>query len=418
MTRRACVIGGGAREHALAIALSRTADVVVTPGNAGIEASGIEVTDAPAPLVDADLYVIGPEQPLVDGLADELRAQGRLVVGPGRDGARLEGSKAFMKALLTEAGVPTARYGSFDVLDDAISFLGTIDGPVVVKTDGLAAGKGVLVTADHAAAARDVEAKLSGAAFGAAGRTVVIEEALVGEECSLLVLVDGVTAVPMAPARDFKRLRDGDEGPNTGGMGAVSPVDGVDDAITEQLMATAVRPTLTALVARGIDFKGVLFAGFMLTADGPRLLEHNVRLGDPEAQVVIPRLADDPFDLFEAVATGSLAAPPRFTPDAAVCVVLAAEGYPDRPVGGARIRGLARDGQLEARCDGVVVFHAGTRRVGDNFVVAGGRVLAVTALGPTVGAARARAYEAAATITFDGAQLRHDVAAERTGVSR
>jgi phosphoribosylamine--glycine ligase len=411
VTRRACVVGSGAREHAIALALSRSASVLVTPGNDAMHGPSIRVTDMPATSIEADLYVIGPEQPLVDGLADELRDQGCLVMGPGRDAAALEGSKAFMKEVLAAAGVPSARFGVFDDAHSAIRFLDELPGTVVVKTDGLAAGKGVLVTDDRDEAAADIRHKLSGEAFGDAGRRVVIEEGLAGEECSLHVLVDGVSAEPMAPARDYKRLLDGDAGPNTGGMGAVSPVASVDDALVGTVMDRAVLPTLAELRRRGIDYRGVLYAGVMITGEGPSVLEFNVRLGDPEAEVVLPRLADDPFDLFVAVASGTMSGPPRFSPDAAVTVVLAAQGYPRSPALGARIRGLGLHGQLEDHLDGVFVFHAGTRRDEDGFVVAGGRVLSVTALGPTVGIARARAYEAVSTISFDGLQVRHDIAA-------
>ncbi|HEY8081106.1 MAG TPA: phosphoribosylamine--glycine ligase, partial [Acidimicrobiales bacterium] len=328
MTRRACVVGSGAREHALALALSRSASVLVTPGNDAMHGQSIQVSDLPATAIDADLYVIGPEQPLVDGLADELRDQGRLVVGPGRDAAQLEGSKAFMKDVLASAGVPTARYGAFDDADRAVAFLRELSGTVVVKTDGLASGKGVLVTEDLDEAEVDVRAKLSGASFGDAGRRIVIEEGLKGEEVTLQVLVDGNSAEPMAPARDYKRLHDDDGGPNTGGMGAVSPVASVDDALVKTLMDRAVAPTLAELRQRGIDYRGVLYTGVMITGEGPSVLEFNVRLGDPEAEVILPRLADDPFDLFASVASGTLSGAPRFSSDAAVTVVLAAEGYP------------------------------------------------------------------------------------------
>ena len=417
MTRRACIVGAGAREHALALAISRTADVVVTPGNAAMEAERIRVSPLPASAIEADLFVVGPEQPLVDGLADELRAAGRVVVGPGRAGAQLEGSKTFMKDVLAAAGVPTAAYGTFDDADEASRFVRRLGGTVVVKADGLAAGKGVLVTSDLDEAEADVRDKLSGRAFGDAGRRVVVEEGLVGDEVSLMVLVDGTTAVPMTPARDYKRLADGDAGPNTGGMGAVSPAHGVDDTLVAEVMAHAVSPTLDELSRRGIEYRGVLYAGIMVTEEGPKVLEYNVRLGDPEAEVVLPRLADDPFDLFYAVATGGLVGAPRFTSDAAVTVVLAAQGYPAAPVVGARVRGLGLDGQLEDRVDGVVVFHSGTVRDGLGFTVSGGRVLALTALAPTVAAARGRAYEAAAEITFDGMQLRSDIAAAPAGAT-
>jgi len=417
MSRHAFVVGAGAREHALALALSRTADVSVAPGSAAMRTDRITPTGTPDVDVDADLYVVGPEQPLVDGLADELRGRGCRVVGPGREGARLEGSKSFMKDVLDAAGVPTARYGTFDDLDAAVAFLHQLGSTVVVKTDGLAAGKGVLVTDDLDAAALDVAAKLSGAAFGDAGRRVVIEEGLDGEECSLLVLVDGSTAVPLAPARDYKRLGDGDTGPNTGGMGAVSPADGVDDTLVARIMSEAVEPTLKELQVRGIDYRGVLYAGVMVDRGVARVLEYNVRLGDPEAQVVLPRLADDPFDLFEAVATGTLTGPPQFTTDAAVTVVLAAAGYPGTVGGGAVIRGLAEDGQLAERREGVVVFHGATRKERDHYVTAGGRVLAVTALAPTVAAACARAYEAVDQISFEGCQVRRDVASGLDGTT-
>ena len=268
---RVCVVGSGGREHALARSLARTAEVVVTPGNPGMADPGrISVTTLGPEHVDADLVVIGPEQPLVDGLADRLRADRRLVFGPGADGARLEGSKAFMKDVLAEAGVPTARYGVFDEAEPAVRFLRELDGPWVVKTDGLAAGKGVLVTDSRAEAEADVAAKLSGDAFGDAGRTVVVEEGLVGPECSLLVLCDGTRVAPLAPAQDFKRISDGDDGPNTGGMGAYSPVPVADDRMVDRVLDEAVEPVVGALRRRGIDYRGVLYAGLILTVDGPR----------------------------------------------------------------------------------------------------------------------------------------------------
>jgi phosphoribosylamine--glycine ligase len=411
VTRRACVVGAGAREHALALALARSADVIVAPGSAGITAARVRSTGGSPHDVEADVFVIGPEQPLVDGLADALRARGRLVVGPGRDGARLEGSKAYMKEVLVAAGVPTAPHRTFDDPDDAAAFLATRRGTVVVKTDGLAAGKGVLVTDDLELAARDAADKLSGRAFGDAGRRVVIEDGLSGEECSLLVLVDGGRGWPMAPARDYKRLRDGGSGPNTGGMGAVSPPPGVDDALVDRIMADAVEPTLAELQARGVDYRGVLYAGVMVDGGKPSVLEYNVRLGDPEAQVVLARLADDPFDVFCAVAGGTLTEAPRTEPGAAVTVVLAAEGYPAVPITGAEIAGLADDGQLAEPVEGVVVHHGATRREGAAWRTDGGRVLSVTARGATVAEARGRAYAAAARVQFPGSQRRSDVAA-------
>jgi phosphoribosylamine--glycine ligase len=410
--RRACVIGAGAREHAIAHVLGRSASVVAVPGSEGMAADGIEVSSSSPLDVEADLYVVGPEEPLVDGLADRLRAADRLVVGPGEDGARLEGSKAFMKELLVDAGVPTARHGSFDDAARAATFIRSLGTTIVVKTDGLAAGKGVLVTDDVDEAIRDATAKLAGTAFGDAGRRVVIEEGLDGEEFTLLVLVDGTSAVPLALARDYKRLMDADRGPNTGGMGAVSPAPGVDDRVVDQVMGDAVAPTIAELRRRGIEYRGVLYAGVMLTAAGPRLLEYNVRFGDPESQVILPRLADDLYDLLCDVASGSLGSPPRFVCEAAVTVVLASPGYPDAPRSGQAISGLGDDGQLERSRDGVHVYHAATRRASGGFVTAGGRVLSVTALGGTVADARARAYDAIRDVRFDGQQVRTDIAAE------
>ncbi len=407
-----CVVGSGGREHALAQVLGRTADVVATPGNpgiAGITAEGHTLTSVPTPAeaIDADLFVVGPEEPLVNGLADRLRAQGKLVFGPGADGARLEGSKAFMKGLLAEAGVPTARFGAFDDLAKAKAFLRTLPGPWVVKTDGLAAGKGVLVTDSLAEADADVEAKLSGAAFGDAGRSVVIEEGLVGEECSLLVLCDGTRLAALAPSHDFKRAADGDAGPNTGGMGAYSPVPFVDDALVADLVEEAVAPMVDVLRSRGIDYRGVLYAGLMLTAEGPKVLEYNVRFGDPETQVVLPRFDGDLAALLAEVAAGRLQTTPRFVPDAAVCVVLASEGYPESPRVGDPIDGL--DGTV---CPHTSVFHAGTRTGEDGRVVtSGGRVLGVTALGPSIEEARSRAYRSVARIGWPGMQHRTDIAA-------
>ncbi|MDE3087642.1 MAG: phosphoribosylamine--glycine ligase, partial [Acidobacteriota bacterium] len=392
------MVGSGGREHALAVVLGRTADVVVTPGNPGIRGRTVEghtitSSSAPAEEVEADLYVIGPEAPLVDGLADRLRAAGGLVFGPGADGARLEGSKAFMKELLSEAGVPTARYGAFDDPASAKSFLRGLPGPWVVKTDGLAAGKGVLVTDTLAEAEADIDAKLSGGAFGDAGRRVVVEEGMTGPECSLLVLCDGRRLAALAPARDFKRLRDHDRGPNTGGMGAYSPVPPVDGGLVARLLDEAVAPLVAALRARGIDYRGVLYAGIMLTPDGPKVLEFNVRFGDPETQVVLPRLEGDLAGLLAEAAAGSLVSVPRFVDAAAVCVVLASAGYPESPRTGDRITGLDRAAAVE----GVTVFHAGTARAGGvgepaAVVTSGGRVLSVTALGDTAAEARARAY--------------------------
>jgi len=413
---KVCVVGSGGREHALAHVLARTAEVVVTPGNPGM-ASPVVVTDAPVSEIEADLVVIGPEAPLVDGLADRLRSEGRVVFGPGADGSLLEGSKAFMKEVLASAGVPTAGYGAFDALqrDEALAFLETLPGPWVVKTDGLAAGKGVLVASSLAEARADVISKLSGASFGEAGRTVVIEEGLIGEECSLLVLCDGERAVPLVPAQDFKRISDGDAGPNTGGMGSYAPMPHVSAALVDECMAQAVEPLVAELRRRGIDYRGVLYAGLMLGPDGPKVIEYNVRFGDPETQVVLPLLSCDAAELFMAVAAGSLPSAPAltFADAAAVCVVLASPGYPEHARTGDEIEGLDSQGQSVAGVEGVTVFHAGTSRPkgGGPFQTAGGRVLGVTAVAPTLAVARANAYAAAAPISWDGLRMRHDIAA-------
>src|SRR3984957_347282 len=362
---KVCVVGSGGREHALAHVLARTAEVVVSPGNPGM-AAPITVTAAPPSEVEADLVVIGPEAPLVDGLADRLRADGRAVMGPGADGALLEGSKAFMKEVLAAPGVPTARFAAFDAAQgaDALAYLETLPGPWVIKTDGLAAGKGVLVARTMAEARADVEAKLSGARYGEAGRRIVIEEGLAGEECSLLVLYDGTTAVPLVPAQDFKRIGDGDRGPNTGGMGAYAPMPHVSARQVDDIMAIAVEPLLAALHRRGIDYRGVLYAGLMLSDDGPKVIEYNVRFGDPEAQVVLPLLAGDAAALFMAVGTGSLGRTPApaFSAAAAVCVVMASPGYPEAPRTGGVISGLDASGQSTAAVEGDTVFHAGSSR--------------------------------------------------------
>jgi len=407
---RVCVVGSGGREHALADGLARTAEVVCTPGNPGMAAVA-ECVAGPPERVDADLFVIGPEAPLVDGLADRLRASGRRVLGPGADGARLEGSKAWMKEVLVAAGVPTARHATFGAaeLGAALAFLRELPGPWVVKTDGLAAGKGVLVTTDPAEAAADVRAKLGGAAFGDAGRTVVIEEGLTGPELSVLALCDGRRAVPLPAAQDFKRLGDGDTGPNTGGMGAYSPVPGAGDDVVAEVMDRAVAPTLAALRARGIDYRGILYAGLMLTPDGLRVLEYNVRFGDPETEAVVPRMDDDLAAWLAAAADGDLPdGTPGVSADACVTVVVASAGYPAAPRTGVPISGVEDAGRLP----GVRVYHAGTARDADGRLVsAGGRVLAVTGRGADLRAARATAYAGVARIHFDGAHHRSDIAA-------
>jgi phosphoribosylamine--glycine ligase len=408
------VVGSGGREHALATVLGRTANVVVTPGNPGIPGSRVLEPDLLDP-AGTDLVVVGPEAPLVDGLADRLRQRGVRVLGPGADGARLEGSKAWMKDLFAEAGIPTARHGSFDAVEPALAFLDTMGDLFVVKTDGLAAGKGVVVTDSRPDAEQAVRDYLSGAAFGDAGRRVVIEEGLTGPELSVFALTDGVRSVPMGSARDHKRIGDGDTGPNTGGMGAFSPVPSAGIDIVDTVMDIAIEPTVAALAARGIDYRGFLFCGLMLTPDGPRVLEYNVRFGDPEAQVVLPRITSDLVALFMSAADGKLSGEPTFDDGAAVTVVCAAPGYPVAPVTGAAITGIAEASAI----DGVTVYCAGVAANGDplgtgsgesGLITAGGRVLSVTGQGPDVPTARQRAYDGVACVAFDGMQVRSDIA--------
>ena len=401
------VVGSGGREHALALALGRTAEVVVTPGNPGIAGSVATPVEELAAAGDVDLVVVGPEQPLVDGLADRLRAAGVRVFGPGADGAQVEGSKAYLKELLVAAGVPTARYGAFDDVDAALAFLDDLDGGYVIKTDGLAAGKGVLVTTDRAEAAADVRAKLAGDAFGDAGRTVVVEELLEGPEVSVFAVCDGTRTVCLPAAQDFKRVGDGDAGPNTGGMGAWSPLPFAPDDLAEVVARDFVEPTLAELRRRGIDFRGVLYAGLMLTREGPKLIEYNCRFGDPECQVLMMRLESDLAEFLLACAQNRLAAlePPRFSDDTAMTVVMAANGYPGTPEKGGAIHGIE-----QAEASGAQVFHAGTARGTDGTLVAsGGRVLNVTAMAETVSEAQKKAYKAVDLIDFPSGFCRRDI---------
>ena len=399
---RVVVTGKGGREHALAWAFARAGhDVLVAPGNAGIPWS----VEADPIDIDADLFVLGPEDDVVSGLGDRLRAKGRAVFGAGADGGQLEGSKAWMKALLAEAKVPTARFGSFDDARAAEAFLRDLPGPYVVKTDYLAAGKGVLVTDDLDEAIDDARAKLDG------GR-VVVEECMHGPEASLFAVCDGTNAVALPVAQDHKRVGDGDTGPNTGGMGAYSPVPVADDAVIDTAMERCVLPTLHALAARGIEYRGVLFAGLMLTDHGPKIVEYNVRFGDPETQVLLPRFASDPAELLLEAAYGKLRSTPRFTHDAALTVVLASEGYPSTPRTGDVIAGLDQAETI----DGVTVFCAGVAADGGKLVTAGGRVLNVTAVAHSIDEARARAYAAVDTISWPGMHYRTDIAHQ--GVSQ
>jgi phosphoribosylamine---glycine ligase len=403
---RVVVVGSGGREACLALVLARHHDVVVTPGNPGIPGS---VDTAPEEL-DADLFVVGPEQPLVAGLADRLRAQGKAVFGPGADGAQVEGSKAYMKALAMAAGVPTARYARFEDPEEALAYLQDMSPPFVVKTDGLAAGKGVLVTDDLAAAESDLRAKLAGDAFGDAGRTVVIEEGMTGPEVSVFAVCDGRRAVALAAAQDFKRVGDGDTGPNTGGMGAYSPLPWLEPGFEDDVVKRFVQPTLDELRRRGIDYRGALYAGLMITAEGPKLVEYNIRFGDPDGQVVLMRLTSDLGAVLHEAATGELRTDPEFDDGAAVLVVAAAEGYPVDVRTGDPIEGLDDASALE----GVDVLCAGVRRGASGLVTDGGRVLEVVGRGPDLGTARARAYAAVGRLSWPGLHHRTDIADKET----
>ncbi|MFE1414428.1 phosphoribosylamine--glycine ligase [Streptomyces sp. NPDC085524] len=408
------VIGGGAREHALCRSLSLDPDVSAlycAPGNAGIadvaELRDVDPLDGDAVArlateLDAGLVVVGPEAPLVAGVGDAVRAAGIPVFGPSGEAAQLEGSKAFAKDVMAAAGVPTARSYLCTTPEEVDAALDAFGAPYVVKDDGLAAGKGVVVTEDLAAA-RD---------HALACDRVVIEEYLDGPEVSLFAITDGVTVLPLQPAQDFKRALDGDEGPNTGGMGAYSPLPWADPKLVDEVMASVLQPTVDELRRRGTPFSGLLYAGLALTGRGVRVIEFNARFGDPETQVVLARLRTPLAGVLLNAANGTLDAQPelRWSDDAAVTVVIASHNYPDTPRTGDPIEGLAE----VAAEDGpdAYVLHAGTRREGDAVVSAGGRVLSVTATGSDLAQAREKAYKAVARIRLDGSQHRTDIAAK------
>jgi phosphoribosylamine---glycine ligase len=417
---RVLVVGAGGREHALAWRLARDPAVqtlFAAPGNAGIaeqaECVPVAPDDADGLLAFVerermDLTVVGPEGPLVAGLADRLAERGHPVFGPSSEAARLEGSKAWAKDLCERYGVPAAGGLSVGTMSDALGALDAFGPPYVVKADGLAAGKGVVITEDRGEAVRALERALVEGEFGEAGSTVLVEEHLTGREVSAFALADGVTALPLAFAQDFKRAGEDDAGPNTGGMGAYSPVPFMDDATAERIRTDVLERTIRAMAEEGVPYRGVLYAGLMLTDTGPRVLEFNCRFGDPETQALMPRLTSEPSALFLACARGEL--PGRrvdLRPGACVTVVLASGGYPEAYETGFEIGGL----EAAERVDGVTVFHSGTAKRQGRVVTAGGRVLSVSATGSSIAEARERAYDASRRLSFEGMRYRADIAA-------
>ncbi|MGB1139332.1 MAG: phosphoribosylamine--glycine ligase [Halioglobus sp.] len=414
------VIGSGGREHALAWKAAQSADVdtvFVAPGNAGtameegVKNVAIDVMDFPAladfaSQNDVGLTIVGPEAPLVDGVVDYFDSRGLRCFGPGKGAAQLEGSKAFTKDFLARHNIPTGAYANFTELEPALEYLRAQGAPIVVKADGLAAGKGVIVAETLEQAEEAVTDMLSGNAFGDAGCRVVIEEFLEGEEASFIVIADGKHVLPMATSQDHKRIGEGDTGPNTGGMGAYSPAPVVDDAVFERIMDQVIRPTVAGMAAEGNDYTGFLYAGLMISPDGqPKVIEYNCRFGDPETQPIMMRLASDLVALCNSALDGALdTATAEWDTRCAIGVVLAAGGYPGDYEKGTPISGLEADlGET------IKVFHAGTARDEDKVVTNGGRVLCVTALGDDIAAAQDACYEAVGAISWDGMTLRRDI---------
>ncbi|MGI6142897.1 MAG: phosphoribosylamine--glycine ligase [bacterium] len=412
------VVGGGGREHALVWKLSispRVKKIFCAPGNAGtaklaenvpIKAEDIEALAAFAQGERIDLTVVGPEAPLVAGIVDVFRQRGLAVFGPTAAAAALEGSKVFAKELMDRYGIPTGKFAVFEDYKRAQAYIQQVGVPIVVKAEGLAAGKGVVVARDEETALEAVYEIMEGQIYGAAGRRVVIEECLEGEEVTLLAFTDGENIVPLVASQDHKQVYDEDRGPNTGGMGCYSPVPAFTPALQEEVYNTILIPTVRAMQDLGRPFTGVLYAGLMLTGDGPRVLEFNARFGDPETQVILPRLENDLVDVLEACLLGGLSGLSlRWREEAAVCVIMASGGYPGPYQKGFPIRGLE---MVETEED-VLVFHAGTESQGGEVVTAGGRVLGVTGLGKEIAEARTRVYRAVEKISFSGAHFRRDI---------
>ena len=413
------LVGGGGREHALAWKLAQSpllTRLIAAPGNPGIarHAECVPVKDvaideqvALARREQVDLVVIGPEMPLSLGLADRLAEAGIAVFGPSQAAARIESSKAFAKDLMARYGIPTARFETFQDAGAARRFCRALGAPLVVKTDGLAAGKGAIVCRTLEEADAAIRLCLEDRSFGAAGGTVIVEEFMEGEEASFFVLSDGTSALPMETAQDHKTIFDGDRGPNTGGMGAYSPAPVVDAQMSRRVMEEIVTPTITAMAKEGAPYAGVLYVGLMIDRRGPRVVEFNCRFGDPECQAIVPRLDEDILPLFDAVARGRpLPLRLHWRADCSVCVVMASHGYPATARPGDEITGLDAEGGLP---DGVSVFHAGTARRDGRLVTAGGRVLGVQALGPDIRGAIAKAYAGVERIRFAGMQFRRDI---------